>query len=100
MALFCIKAILLHTISCACLICLYALCFALPNMGCISFIITLIEGFMKAPCASLHIITGATQHEDAGRNPDNPLYKKQRHVWTSEAHHEFSIVVKALGDSK
>ena len=52
------------------------------------------------PCASLHIIAGATQHEDAGRNSDSPLHKKQRHVWTSEAHHEFSIIVKALGDSK
>ncbi|CAL5225980.1 g8782 [Coccomyxa viridis] len=42
--------------------------------------------------------SGGAQHEDAGRNPDSPLYKKQRHVWTSEAHHEFSNIVKALGD--
>ncbi|CAK0748509.1 hypothetical protein CVIRNUC_001838 [Coccomyxa viridis] len=42
--------------------------------------------------------SGDAQHEDAGCNPVSPLYKKQRHVWTSEAHHEFSNIVKALGD--
>ncbi|CAL5226111.1 g9158 [Coccomyxa viridis] len=42
--------------------------------------------------------SGNDQHEDAGRNPDSPLHKRQRHVWTSEAHHEFCNIVKALGD--
>ena len=48
------------------------------------------EGF-SMPCASLHLIVGEMQHEDADR-PDSPSCKKQRHVWTSEAHNEFSNI--------
>ena len=40
------------------------------------------------------------QHEEAGDDLDGPSSKKQRHVWTSEAHHKFSNIVEGLGDSK
>ena len=43
---------------------------------------------------------GAMQHGEAGDDLDGPLSKKQRHVWTSEAHHKFSNIVEGLGDSK
>ena len=71
---------------------------ALSNMGCINFL-SHCRRLFSGMCFT-HIIRGAMQHEDAGRNPVSPLYKKQRHVWTSEAHHEFSNIVEALGDSK
>ncbi len=40
------------------------------------------------------------QQEEAGKIPDSPSPKKQRHVWTSEAHQKFIGVVEGLGDSK
>ena len=43
---------------------------------------------------------GAMQHEEAGDDLDGPSPKKQRHVWTSEAHHKFMSIVEGLGDSK
>jgi hypothetical protein len=46
------------------------------------------------------MIMGAMQHEDAGDDLDGPSPKKQRHVWTSEAHHKFINIVEGLGDSK
>jgi len=42
----------------------------------------------------------ALQQEEAGDNLGGPSPKKQRHVWTSEAHHKFSNIVKVLGDSR
>ena len=40
------------------------------------------------------------RQEEAGDTPENPSPKKQRHVWTLEAHQEFVGVVERLGDSK
>jgi hypothetical protein len=48
----------------------------------------------------LRLKTGATQHEEAGDVLGGPSPKKQRHVWTPEAHHKFSKIVEGLGDSK
>ncbi len=104
MAVLYIKAILLYAISCACLMCLYALCgwqslFGSATYGLHQVLDSHCRRILGAMCLT-HIIRGAMQHEDAGRNPDSPLHKRQRHVWTSEAHHEFCNIVKALGDSK
>ena len=76
-----------------------AVAFCLAQYGVQQFVYHITEGF-SMPCASLHLIVRAMQHEDANRNPDSPLHKKQRHMWTSEAHHEFANIVERLGDSK
>lgn len=43
---------------------------------------------------------GATQHDEAGDDLCSPSPKKQRRVWTPEAHQKFRNIVEGLGDSK
>ena len=78
--------------------CTWLYLYAWPSLDCIHWPSDNIE-LLTSQC-HIQLKRGATKNEEAGDDLCSPSPKKQRRVWTLEAHQKFTNIVEGFGDSK